>query len=286
MNKAGFIKILFFPVVLVLVASGCTSSSSNDVNKNGVPFPDASAATCADCHQAEQALWASANNLHAASAAAVLTNPAHNSSELLNDNCLKCHSTFDYQRGINFFVGPVDLTGLPAGTWTAINGSAWQATKCEVCHDFYTVSGPKALAKYGSVLDGPWSPGYITVANLPDPYQTVINPSTGAVTTFTYPNQQITVVTASTKVCNSCHDPADQGGDPNIMLAGIDYGPQGGDSRAFVTTNHQGLGCVDCHPTHDFRPVDPATTASCGYSGCHATSQAGTMPGKVHVNHL
>ena len=240
-------------------------------------------APCASCHLVQQRLWASSVNLHAASAADVLTNVDHNTAELLNDDCLKCHSSFQVPLGAAHFVTPVNLTGQPAGTWTALNSGDWQATRCEVCHDPVSTNVAK-LAKYGSVLDGPWKAGYTKLSDLPDAYQTVINP-TGVVSTFTYANQT-TLAVQATKLCNSCHDPADQGGDPNIILGGIDYGPQGGDSRAYVTTSHQGLGCIDCHPTHDFTPMLPETSASCGGSGCHSTSKAGSLPGLVHVNHL
>ncbi len=239
-------------------------------------------ASCVTCHPVEQRLWASSNNLHALSAADVLTNVDHDTNELLNDNCVKCHSSFQVPLGVAHFVTPVDQIGKPAGTWTALNGSDWQATKCEVCHDPYSTN-IDMLAKYGSVLDGPWAASYTKISDLAAAYQTVID-STGAVSTFTYPDQT-TLAVQATKLCNSCHDPADEGGDPNIVVGGIDYGPQGGDSRAYVTTSHQGLGCIDCHPTHDFRPALPETTPSCGGSGCHPI-QVGSLPGKVHVNHL
>lgn len=241
-------------------------------------------APCANCHLVQQKLWASNGDWHSASAADVLTNADHNAAEPLNDNCLKCHSTLDYPLGVAHFVTPLNQAGQPAGTWTALNPGDWHATKCEVCHDPYATNADK-LAKYGSVLDGPWKAGYTNVANLPAANQTVINPSTGAVSTFTYGDQTKLAVQA-TKLCNSCHDPEDQGGDPNISVGGIDFGPQGGDSRAFVTTSHQGLGCIDCHATHDFTPSVPETTQSCAASGCHSSSKLGTLPGKVHVNHL
>lgn len=240
--------------------------------------------SCKDCHLVQQSLWASTNNLHAASAADVLANADHNTAELLNDNCLKCHSTFDYKLGVAHFVTPVNQAGQPAGTWNALNASDWHATKCEVCHD-PTATNLDKLAKYGSVLDGPWQPSYTNVVNLPAAYQTLTNPSNGLVSTFTYPDQTKLAIQA-TKLCNSCHDPADQGGDPNISVGGIDYGPQGGDSRAYLTTNHQGLGCIDCHASHDFTPNVPVTNPSCAVSGCHSSSQAASLPGKVHVNHL
>ena len=243
----------------------------------------ASDARCADCHLVQQRLWASAENLHAAAAADILANVDHNTAELLNDDCLKCHSPFQVPLGVAHFVTPLNQTGQPAGTWTVVNSGDWQATKCVACHDPVSTNINK-LAKYGSVLDGSWKPSYTKISDLPSAYQTVVGP-TGTVSTFTYVDQT-TLAVQATRLCNSCHDPADQGGDPNITVGGIDYGPQGGDSRAYVTTSHQGLGCIDCHPTHDFTPAAPETTASCAGSACHSTSKADSLPGKVHFNHL
>ena len=241
-------------------------------------------ASCGDCHWVQQKLWASSSDLHSLPAAAVLTNVDHDTAELLTDSCLKCHSSFQYPLGVAHFVTPLDQIGQPAGTWTALNTGDWHATKCEVCHD-PTATNPDKLSKYGAVLDGPWQAGYTNATQLPAAYQTVIDPSTGAVSTFTYADQT-TLAVQATRLCNSCHDPADQGGSPNITVGNIDYGPQGGDSRAYVTTSHQGLGCIDCHATHDFTPAVPETTPSCAGSACHSINRAGTFPGKVHVNHL
>ncbi len=262
-------------------AGGPANSSCYECHS---PATHSTNATCASCHSIQQSQWASSWNLHAASASDVLTNADHNSAELLNDNCVKCHSSFQVPLGVGHFVTPIDQIGQPgAGTWAALNNGDWQATKCEVCHDPSSTDSCK-LAKYGSVLDGPWIAGYTKISDLPDAYQTVIG-ATGVASTFTYPDQT-TLAVRATKLCHSCHDPADQGGDPNVSVGGIDYGPQGGDSRAYVTSSHKGLGCIDCHPTHDFTPARPETRASCGGSACHSTSRTGSLPGKVHVNHL
>lgn len=255
--------------------TGCFECHSRSTHATNAP--------CASCHSIQQNQWASSGNLHAALVSDVLVNVDHNTAELLNDNCVKCHSSFQVPLGVAYFVTPVDQTGQPAGVWTTLHSGDWQATKCEVCHDPASTD-PCKLAKYGAVLDGPWTAGYIQLSGLPDAYQTLISPA-GVASTFTYTDQTTRAIRA-TKLCNSCHDPADQGGDPNIIVGGTDYGLQGGDSRAYVTTNHKGLGCIDCHPTHDFTPVRPETVSSCAGSGCHSSSRAGSQPGKVHVNHL
>ena len=254
-------------VIIVFIAS-CKKDDTN---------PHVANADCGSCHATEQSLWASSNDLHAASASDVLNNVDHNTAELLNDDCLKCHSPFQYSSGVAHFVTPVDQIGHPAGTWTVRNSADWKATKCEVCHDPAATNTAK-LAKYGSFLDGQWSASYTNVSALPTAYQKVISLLSGDTSTFVYPDQT-TLAVQATKLCISCHDAADQGGDPAIRVDGVDLGPQGGDSRSYVATNHQGFGCIDCHPSHDFTSIDPKTKASC--SGCHTLSQTG----KVHINH-
>lgn len=266
-------KIVFFLTLVILIAS-CKKKNEESTPSN----PHVANAPCTNCHTTEQSQWASSTDLHSASVADVLTNVDHNTAELLTDDCLKCHSTFQYSLGVAHFVTPVNQTGSPAGTWTALNTGDWKATKCEVCHDPSATNKSK-LAKYGSWLDGQWSAKYTNVSVLPVAYQKVIDMTSGDTSTYIYPDQTKYAVLA-TKLCNSCHDPADQGGDPAIIIGGINYGPQGGDSRAYVGTNHQGFGCIDCHTAHTFMPVDPLATTAC--SGCHT----GPKTGKVHINHL
>jgi hypothetical protein len=266
-------KILFGFAVIALIVS-CKKEKSDTVSD-----PHVANANCGSCHTTEMSLWSSAADLHALSAADVLTNVDHNTTELLNDDCLKCHSIFQYTLGVAHFVTPVDTIGSPAGTWTAMNAADWQATKCEVCHNPSATNKDK-LAKYGSVLDGQWNADYSSVSDLPDAYQKVLNMSTSTISTYVYPDQTILSVQA-TKLCNSCHDPADQGGDPEVVIGGVNFGPQGGDSRSFVAKNHQGFGCIDCHDSHTFQPVDPKSTVAC--RGCHSL---GNATGKVHINHM
>jgi hypothetical protein len=282
---------------------------------------------CADCHAVKMTQWASPGDLHALPAADVLTYSEdggatfpHNTAELLNDNCVKCHSMFQAPLGITHFVNPAgyDTSGLPMycaedvagliisgtsttctagniyqGPWTLSNTADWQATKCQVCHDPLSTS-PAKLAKYGAMLDQPFDPSYIDLsaasqALYPDqtwlatPYQYVFDGTSAYVQTNMTAGNAVGLT--ANKLCSSGHDPDDQGGDPNAVVGAVDYGPQGGDSRAYVTASHAGMTCVDCHQTHDFTPADPALTSSCSTSTCHGSAlPAG--PGKVHTNHL
>jgi len=258
-----------------------------------VPHPGAGA-DCASvgCHVAEGTLWSSAADLHAATAAEVLTNGDHNTAEPLVDSCLKCHSAFQYPLGVASMVS----TTNQIGPWTLLPGaSAWQATKCEVCHD-PTSSAPAKLAKYGAWLDGDFSATYTALdVGMPIAYNHVFDGSSAYIqTNYSTQTADPTAlkVLQATKLCDSCHDPDDQGGDPSVVKSSVNYGPQGGDSRSFVTSDHAGFGCTDCHKTHDFTPIeDPRTDAKCSGAGCHVAGGPAILGGAiaplaVHTNHL
>ena len=76
------------------------------------------------------------------------------------------------------------------------------------------------------------------------------------------------------------------------MKGAIDYGPQGGDGRSYMTDAHASLTCTQCHKTHDFTPIeDPRTDSGCTDTGCHPASGPlvvgnVTDPGVVHTNHI
>jgi hypothetical protein len=96
------------------------------------------------CHTEEHKRWST--TLHAADAAAVLTNEEHNKAELLTDECISCHAPFQVAKfKVADFVQPIDQKG----PWKIVdaNASQWQAIKCEVCHD-PTSTAPNKLAFY------------------------------------------------------------------------------------------------------------------------------------------
>lgn len=275
----------------------------------------AAGADCSGCHSDQAAQWASPADLHAASAQDVLGSTDHNSQEVPKDNCLLCHSAFQffqYNGSVDSTttgfqipdsaLGPVDLGGGPyyanavthfvspiaaTGPWTISNAGDWQATKCEVCHD-PSATNPAKLAKYGAVLDGNvQSAGWYFNASLPatdthglpDAYRYVYNVSTHLFDQVAY-SDQTTLPVEATKVCVSCHGADDQGGDPAIVKRSTNYGAQGGDSRSFVTAAHKAFGCADCHQTHDFAPVkDPRKDQICNRAGCHVASGPAKLGG-------
>jgi Cytochrome c554 and c-prime len=278
-------------VVSTTTSSAPTTTSSASSTTSAASLPNhVAGADCASCHAAEQAAWASPQDKHAASPTDVLLNTEHNQAEGLppaNGNpandCLLCHSAFQAKAlTVGDFVQPLNAGTnnggplLPEGSWSlkAAAGS-WQATKCEVCHD-PTATNARKLAKY----DG--DTGTYQNVSSAAPVSHVLSFATK---TFADVPVKAGLSAAATRLCDSCHDPEDQGGD-NPPAGSEAYDKQGGDSRAFVTESHKGLGCNDCHLTHDFIPADPAATPTCKGSACHDVDRSGQGPGVVHVNHL
>lgn len=296
-----------------MLAMRCTACHST------APSVHVAGANCAKCHTAEQAAWSSPKNLHAASAQQILGVPEHNRNEVPKDDCLLCHSMFQaiqfhasvdpsgtapgskiptssygpvddpastyYSGAISHFITPVNAKG----PWTITNGTDWQATKCEVCHEPSSTARYK-LAKYGAWLDTQPQAAYIQLdTGMPTAYAYLFKKNAYVKTSY---SDQTTISVHATKLCDSCHDPDDQGGDPAKIIGGTDYGPQGGDSRAYMTTSHAGLGCIDCHKPHDFMPEEDAAAvgdSKCNRPGCHTTAAklAGPSgPGVVHTNHI
>jgi hypothetical protein len=278
-RRLGLIVVMTALIVFVAAASAFAA-----------PHPGAGA-DCAVCHAAESIGWWSPADLHSATPVQVLLNSDHNTAEPLTDSCLKCHSMFQYPNGVASMVSPINQVG----PWTLLTGAwAWRATGCEVCHDPSSVvpGSDPGLAKYGAWLDGDFSAAYISLdSGMATAYANVFDSHTSTYSPTPY-SLQATMSVHATKLCDSCHDPEDQGGDSNVMKGSIDYGPQGGDARSFVTSHHAAFGCTECHKTHDFTPIDdPRTDASCNSAGCHVAGGQPilggvTAPGVVHTNHV
>lgn len=130
--------------VLLLALSLCLSGCSEDKTVAPTPNPHVAGANCGSCHTGEHGNWAV--TLHAADPAAVLMNEEHNREELLIDECLTCHAPFQAEGfHVADFVQPLDQEG----PWHLVNANlnAWQAIKCEVCHNPASTA-PHKLAFY------------------------------------------------------------------------------------------------------------------------------------------
>ncbi len=138
--------------VLLLLASACKGSSTSVIP---TPFQHKPGSDCTKCHGTAHGEWAM--SLHAATPTDVLLNKAHDTEELLVDECIQCHAPFQASTyHVGDFVRPLDQKG----PWhlVAANVSEWQAIRCEVCHDV-TSAAPHMLAFYD-----PTTQTYDTVA--------------------------------------------------------------------------------------------------------------------------
>ncbi len=182
--------------------------------------PHVAGADCASCHTAEHKRWS--QTLHAASPADVLLNEEHDKSELLIDECLKCHVPFQAAKfHIGDFVQPINQKG----PWKIVDANVkeWQAIKCESCHD-PTSSAPHMLAYYDPV-----SQAYVPVSN-------------------------------STELCEKCHQPGTD--DSRDLKGSVHEGLQCGSCHFVKGTEmsldpHQA--CSTCHPKVNPKHPDVTT---------------------------
>ncbi len=182
--------------------------------------PHVAGANCSTCHTEEHKRWAT--TLHAATPADVLLNAEHDTAELLTDECLTCHTPFQAGKyHIGDFVQPLDQKG----PWKLVdaNVSAWQAIRCEVCHD-PTSSAPKMLAFFDAA-----SQAYMAV---PD----------------------------STALCEKCHQP---GTDDSRDLKGSVHEGLKCATCHFVKGSEMSLdphqACAQCHPKVNPKHPDVTT---------------------------
>jgi len=201
--------------VIALALVGCgksttkTTTTSMSTSTTVPAGAHVAGADCAKCHTAEHQRWA--KTLHAADPAAVLTNVDHNTSELLTDECITCHAPFQVAKyHVSDFVQPINQTG----PWSLVakNTQAWQAIKCEVCHD-PTLNTLNKLAFYDGTKQA-----YVAVAD-------------------------------STALCEKCHVP---GTDDSRDLAGSVHQGMQCATCHFQKGSQMSLdphqACAQCHP--------------------------------------
>jgi len=171
--------------------------------------PHMAGADCQQCHAEEHKRWAT--TLHAADPAAVLLNEAHDKEELLVDECLACHTPFQAAKfHVGDFVQPLDQNG----PWSIVeaNVKAWEAIKCEVCHD-PTSRTPHKLAYYDGTQQA-----YVSVKD-------------------------------TTELCEKCHQPGTD--DSRDLKGSVHEGVQCAACH-FQKGTEMSLdphaSCADCHP--------------------------------------
>ena len=240
---------------------------------NAVSLDDWSSKACQTCHPKEWNEWSRSG--HAMTLSAQLTNPAHNSAELLDQTCVKCHSPELGTVKIADIVQPIDQKG----PWNLVGQYAkagdTPSIPCLACHQPHAAQPPGLLPGmdfadestfYRNVAPPQISNLYIYDALAqkyvdPQPIAAVLNNG-----------QPVPIAqTRANRVCYTCHATALAESnlfEPQTPPSG-DNSVSSGDDRT-LTGAHQGIECVTCHMpggSHTFNPMN-----SC--SQCHAQGGA------------
>jgi hypothetical protein len=201
---------------------------------------------CRSCHQQEYAAWASGP--HSASYERIFLDKAHNTRNMLMDDCLRCHG-MHFEGGVNDLVSPVDRKG----PWriAAVGLAKMPSMPCLTCHamhrqgptmtkmsaDGRVAGSAQEITRPSLALYDRRSEQSIPVADLPMP---AMLDGDRAVRMSTDPRQAL---------CYQCHAPTS-----TLQVAS-------GDDRTAAGV-HEGISCLACHAQHGQK-----TRASC--ATCH-----------------
>ena len=275
--RRALLAILVAGILLTLVAAPAFGATH--------PYTGTDVTQCWACHGTEFNQWQASTPYstpaygslmgHNVNMPNSLTDAEHNSSELLVNDCIDCHSPFSarHQDGttptqISELVTPIDMIGSPAGTWTLVppystglstspvvgfylpadhptdtTHAAWEGISCRVCHNVGNLDA-NGLPTLSFFNPGP-----------------AVNPSLPAYAYTPVPlqgNGQPDV----TWLCDQCHQ------------------PNSDDTRQPLSVSvHAGLSCIDCHGqvgkgygqafNHDLNaglsgaPIDQTSCARC-----------------------
>lgn len=190
---------------------------------------------CRACHPQTFADWQGSR--HAATYAHFFLDAAHNKTELLSPDCLRCHGMF-FDGQIQDLVAPLTTTG----PWALKDAhqAAQPAIPCLACHQ---VHAPAATATGGAQIYVRREQAHFAATLLP---AAGITQGARAVRVSTDPRQRL---------CVQCHAPnafRQLGSSDDRTPAGV----------------HEGLGCLDCHKTHSGSAKNSCSTCHPASSHC------------------
>lgn len=263
---------------LVALGPGFLASAQSAVDASPAPaaatsptpisVSDWSAQSCQACHPKEYADWSTSG--HAMTLSAQLLNKDHNSAELLDQTCVKCHSPELGTEKIANIVGPIDTKGpwQLVGKYAGLGNSP--AISCLACHQPHTVKPAGLLPGEDFGDESTFYRGVpapqVTNLKIYDAFaQKYIDPP--MIAPVMNGDQPVPITQSlSNRLCSTCHgtDQAESNlFEPNKPAQG-DNTLGSGDNRT-PTGAHQGIACVTCHMaggSHTFNPMN-----SC--SQCH-----------------
>ena len=201
---------------------------------------------CRACHRQEYAAWQSGP--HGATYARIFLDKKHNATNLLMDDCLRCHG-MHFDGGISDLVSPVNRRG--PWTFKDASMSTRPSMPCLTCHEMHRTGLPMQKAGVDGRKPGPAQEiarpslalfdrrtgQYVPLSELPMPAM-----REGERTVRVSPDQR-------QALCYQCHAPT----------AAMQVGS--GDDRT-GTGVHEGISCLSCHGQHGEQ-----TRASC--ATCH-----------------
>ena len=240
---------------------------------NAISIDDWSSKSCQACHPREWTEWSRSG--HAMTLSAQLTNPAHNSGELLDQTCVKCHSPELGTVKISDIVQPIDIKGPWKLVGTYANNASAPSIPCLACHQPHTPQQPGLLPGMDFADESTFyrnvAPPQISNLYIYDAFaQKYVDPQPIAAV---FNNGQAVPIaqTRANRLCYTCHATALAESnlfEPQTPPSG-DNSISSGDDRT-LTGAHQGIECVTCHMpggSHTFNPMN-----SC--SQCHGLGGA------------
>jgi len=202
---------------------------------------------CKGCHQTEYAKWNSGG--HAMNYSDLFLNPAHNNTEPIHEDCLRCHGMF-YDKGtVPDIVEPLNTTG----PWKLKNASLGirPAIPCFSCHQVH-------LSGYPGIKQSLETPASLHYTRMKKTF-----------TTFYYRRDSMyyPVASLSTPEINYKSMPVSVSQDPNQGLCIQCHSPNAFNMSGTADDRmprgvHEGIGCLACHDLHSNSAI-----ASC--KNCH-----------------
>ncbi|MDE3088740.1 MAG: hypothetical protein KGJ80_05085 [Chloroflexota bacterium] len=258
-KRALSVVAAFAAALLVMAIFTATPAATKG---NAVTPEDWQSKACQGCHPQEWNAWSRSG--HAMTLSAQLLNSSHNSEELLDQTCVKCHSPELGTVKISDLVQPIDQKGPWKLVGQYANLGDLPSIPCLACHQAHAVKQPGLLPGMDFADESTFYRDVTApeVANLfiYDAFaQKYIDPA--PIAPVMNGDQSIPIAdTRANRVCYTCHateQVASNLFEPSKPPEG-DNSVSTGDDRTLMGA-HQGLPCVTCHMAggdHSFNPMN------------------------------
>jgi hypothetical protein len=207
---------------------------------------------CEACHQAEYTKWNSGG--HSMTYSQVFLDEAHNKTEAIYEDCLRCHGMF-FKGTVADIVEPIDMTG----PWKMKDASLGDrpSIPCFACHQVHREGVPGAKQKSEKASDMHYSRMKQTLTSFYYRRDSSYFPVTQLMQQPVFFEMKPVKLTNDPlqSLCAGCHSP---------NVAGISGS---GDDRT-ARGVHEGLSCNACHDPHSNSAVASCKTCHPAISNC------------------